>query len=540
LASPNNASPAADETAAFAERWAPGQVLVGKYVVEHVVGAGAMAIVVSALHKQLDTRVAIKFLRPEMLSKSDLVSRFRREGRAAAKIRSKHVARVFDVGELEDGTPFIVMEYLEGHNLAQVLEERGPMPVGETIGYALQVCEALAGAHALGIVHRDIKPANIFLHSDGEADCVKLLDFGISKAVPGAGGNDLSLTQTVSLMGSPLYMSPEQLRETRIADARSDIWALGVVVYELLTGEVAFNAESITKLTATILEGSPKPICAFRPDVPAELESVIHRCLAKDMALRYQAVTDLARDLMPFASDDARGAAERSPLLRSPTGVPLPAGGAPLRSPLPPASGQVSKGGGVVVATSYESASRISLSPTLPSSAATTPARSTFSRSVPAGEAAEGGDAAEGGERRPEPPLASKAPAAPWGRFVALGLGALVVLGGGYTVWSLTRQSTTAHPAPAPDASAPFATSGAPGGAAPPSTVGAPVASAPSGAMGASVGGSAPAPLASGAGARARLTAPPRGPRPPGRPPTAPSQRPPSASPGEGEPDIGY
>jgi eukaryotic-like serine/threonine-protein kinase len=441
LASSNNATPAAEETAAFTDRWTHGQVLAGKYVVENVVGAGAMAIVVSAMHRQLDTRVAIKFLRPEMLGKADLVSRFRREGRAAAKIRSKHVARVFDVGELDDGTPFMVMEYLEGNDLAQVLEERGPLPVGETIGYGLQVCEALAGAHALGIVHRDIKPANIFLQSDGDSGCVKLLDFGISKAVPGAAGlGDLSLTQTVSLMGSPLYMSPEQLRETRVADARSDIWSLGVVIYELLTGEVAFNAESITKLTATILEGSPKPICAFRPDVPPELESVIHRCLAKDVTLRYQSVIELARDLMPYAPEESRLAAERSPLLRGVAGTSVPpTSGSPWSSRVPPpASGQVRRG---------EVELSLGASPpggaTLRGAAGSTlasasgPARSAVGSSLfPMGVAVEGGPGREAAQA-----LAPSERAAPRGRFVAVGLVALAALGGGYRLWSPARQS---------------------------------------------------------------------------------------------------
>ncbi|HEU4539480.1 MAG TPA: protein kinase, partial [Polyangiaceae bacterium] len=449
MASSNNATPV-DAVEAFSERWASGQVLAGKYVVEHVVGAGAMAIVVSALHRQLDTRVAIKFLRPEMLSKPDLVSRFRREGRAAAKIRSKHVARVFDVGELDDGTPFIVMEYLEGNDLAQVLEERGPMPVGETIEYALQACEALAGAHALGIVHRDIKPANIFLQIDGDSGSVKLLDFGISKAVPGgSGAGDLSLTQTVSLMGSPLYMSPEQLRETRIADARSDIWSLGVVLYELLTGEVAFHAESITKLTATILEGSPKPITAFRPDVPSELEAVIHRCLAKDVTLRYQSVTELARDLLPFAPEGARMAAERSPLLRGAVGSSIPPMSGPWSPRVPPpASGSMPLRRSVNPAAFHSSPPPPSggaggVTPTGSTLASVSARASNGPSLVPVGVPRAGGGGPN--SARAVPP--SQRPA-PRGRFVAVGLVALAALGGGYGLWSPARSGRPATSAP--------------------------------------------------------------------------------------------
>ncbi|HEU4406110.1 MAG TPA: serine/threonine-protein kinase [Polyangiaceae bacterium] len=534
MASSNNATPAAEETAAFSERWTPGQVLAGKYVVEHVVGAGAMAIVVSAMHRQLDTRVAIKFLRPEMLGKSDLVSRFRREGRAAAKIRSKHVARVFDVGELEDGTPFMVMEYLEGNDLAQVLEDRGPLPVGETIGYAIQVCEALAGAHALGIVHRDIKPANIFLQSDGDSGCVKLLDFGISKAVPGAPGlGDLSLTQTVSLMGSPLYMSPEQLRETRVADARSDIWSLGVVVYELLTGEVAFNAESITKLTATILEGSPKPICAFRPDVPPELESVIHRCLAKDATLRYQSVIELARDLMPYAPEESRLAAERSPLLRGVSGASVPPGsGAPWSSRVPPpASGPMPLRRGsdapAALGASPPGGGTLQGAATSTLASASGPARSAVGSSLfPMGVAVEGGAGAAAAARALEP----SARTAPRGRFVAVGLVALAALGGGYRLWSPARPGASAQP---PAVAAPTAPP------APASAAFAPAPAAPG-----------PAPITSPHEASAEARRPPPaavakgGARPaPPRPPAGPAvARPPSpkGSAQGSEPDLGY
>jgi serine/threonine-protein kinase len=444
LASPNNAPSGVETAASFAERWAPGQVLGGKYVVEHVVGAGAMAIVVSALHRQLDTRVAIKFLRPEMMSRPDLVSRFRREGRAVAKIKSKHVARVFDVGELDDGTPYIVMEFLEGSDLAQVLEERGTMPVGETIEYALHVCEALAGAHALGIVHRDIKPANIFLQADGDEACAKLLDFGISKAVPGSPGvGDLSLTQTVSLMGSPLYMSPEQLRETRVADARSDIWSLGVVLYELLTGEVAFHAESITKLTATILEGSPKPICAFRPDVPPGLEAVIHRCLAKDVALRYQSVLELARDLLPHAPPAAREAAERSPLLR---GAAPPASGPWSPRVPPPASGSMPLprgAGGPPTLSGGRSATLAGAAGSTLASAG--PGRAVVDSSLfPMGVAVEGvGTVTSGAARDLEPEVPRPASRA---RFVAAGAVVLALGGGGYGAWAPRRAASRPPP----------------------------------------------------------------------------------------------
>ena len=211
-----------------------GEMLAGKYRVERVLGAGGMGVVVLARHVQLDQLVALKFLLAQSLTNPKVVARFEREARAVVKLKSEHVARVLDVGTMEAGAPYIVMEYLEGEDLSQTVERRGPLPVAEAVDYLLQACEALAEAHGMGIVHRDLKPGNLFLtrRVDGKS-LVKVLDFGISKLE--GGREDLALTQPAEVVGSPKYMSPEQLRASRLADARSDIWSLGVILYELIT-----------------------------------------------------------------------------------------------------------------------------------------------------------------------------------------------------------------------------------------------------------------------------------------------------------------
>jgi serine/threonine-protein kinase len=206
-----------------------GDVLSGKYRVERVLGTGGMGVVVAAHHLQLDERVAIKFLLPEGLKNAEALARFEREARAAVKIKNEHVARTIDVGKLENGAPYIVMEFLEGSDLASLLRARGALAIDETVEYVLQASEAIAEAHALGIIHRDLKLENLFVvrRADGLMS-VKVLDFGISKVTGMAGsGRDVGMTRTSTIMGSPLYMSPEQLHSTRDVDTRTDIWANG-------------------------------------------------------------------------------------------------------------------------------------------------------------------------------------------------------------------------------------------------------------------------------------------------------------------------
>ena len=290
-----------------------GEVLAGKYRVERVLGRGGMGIVVAAHHLQLDEKVAIKFLLPEAVSNAEVIGRFVREARAAVRIKSEHVARVSDVGTLEDGAPYMVMEYLEGSDLAGWLKEHHVLPIEQAVEFVLQACEAIAEAHALGIVHRDLKPANLFVvrRADGLWS-IKVLDFGISKVVAlDASGPDANLTRTTAVMGSPLYMPPEQLAASKTVDARADIWALGVILYELITGEAPFAGETLPEVCIKIAIEAPRGMRDLRADVPQALEAVVLRCLEKERARRYLNVAELALALVDFGPKRARNSVER-------------------------------------------------------------------------------------------------------------------------------------------------------------------------------------------------------------------------------------
>ncbi|MDB4937477.1 MAG: serine/threonine protein kinase [Labilithrix sp.] len=286
-----------------------GDIVAGKYRVESVIGAGGMGVVLSAEDTSLGRRVAIKFLAPNKAGNEDAAARFVREARAAASIQSEHVVRVFEVGSLPNGASYIVMEHLVGGDLGAVLHTRGPLPIPEALDYVLEACEAIGEAHNRGIVHRDLKPQNLFVAQtpDGSS-CVKVLDFGISKAIDEAAP---SLTATDAVMGTPLYMSPEQVRSLKNVDRRTDIWALGAILYELLTASPIFEAPTVTALCAMIAMDPPTPVRARRPDAPAELEAIILRCLHKDPNGRFGDVAALADALAPFASQRGRDSAAR-------------------------------------------------------------------------------------------------------------------------------------------------------------------------------------------------------------------------------------
>lgn len=300
---------------------APGDIVEGKYRITNVVGRGGMGIVFSAFHLELEQTVAIKVLATS--NEKTAVERFVREGKAAALVKGEHVCRVFDVGRLQtSGHPFIVMEYLEGGDLARKIEHGTKPPISDVVSWVVQACDALSSAHARGIVHRDIKPANLFLHRDESGqEVVKVLDFGISK-VAKAGNH--SLTQTTSVMGSPLYMSPEQLASSRNVDLRSDIWSLGVVMYELLTGGVVpFEAETVVQLAISVREEQHLPASHHRPDVPLGLDRAIDRCLAKKPEERFSSVHDLVVELAPFAPPEVGSIVSRlSKLAKNPLAVP--------------------------------------------------------------------------------------------------------------------------------------------------------------------------------------------------------------------------
>ncbi|WP_441291465.1 protein kinase domain-containing protein [Sorangium sp. KYC3313] len=283
---------------------ASGDVLAGKYRIERILGAGGMGVVLAAWHLVLERRVAVKFLLPEAAALPDAGARFLREARAAAALDGQHIARVLDVGTLDSGAAYMVLEYLTGDDLGHVLHTRGPLPLVEAADYLIQACEALAEAHARGIIHRDLKPKNLFLtrRPDG-TPLLKVLDFGLSKFITsGDSAKEASLTATGLIMGSIHYMPPEQIRSLKFTDVRTDIWALGVILYRMLTGRHPFEGDSITAITAAILMDTPIPVLSLRPNVPPAVATLVTRCLVKDPNARVQSVTEIARVLAPFGT----------------------------------------------------------------------------------------------------------------------------------------------------------------------------------------------------------------------------------------------
>jgi serine/threonine-protein kinase len=328
------------ETAVPVEKAPPivkvGEVIRGKYRVDRVIGEGGMGVVVAATHLNLDRTVAIKLLNAKSSDSDEAIERFTREARAAAKIKSEHVGRVLDVDQLPSGAPFIVMEFLEGHDLAGELRDGKKLPYAEAVRVVLQACEAIAEAHAGGIVHRDLKPANLFLAKGSSgATTVKVLDFGISKITRREPGADITankaLTNPTSMLGSPLYMSPEQMKASTEVDARTDIWSLGVILYEALSGRSPFDAKTIPMICAAVLSQEPAPLDV--PEVPPGLERVVRRCLEKDAAKRYRDVAHFVRALTSFAPEQAALTLERITKLRDDQGLPV---ASPASLPPPP------------------------------------------------------------------------------------------------------------------------------------------------------------------------------------------------------------
>ena len=318
------------------EAWAPheGEIVGGRYRVMRVIGQGGMGAVVSAEHVQLGEPVAIKFLHPKLARDTPSVERFFREAKATMRIKSEHVVRIIDVGKSENGVPYIVMELLEGADLGRVLDA-GPLAVSHAVDFVLQACEALAEAHAAGIVHRDLKPSNLWLaqRPDG-SPLVKVLDFGISKLSSHAPG-DPKLTETQSVFGSPTYMSPEQIRSSKKVDHRTDVWALGIVLHELLTGKLPFDGDTVSGVLASIAADPPVPIRQVRADVPAGVEVAILRCLEKDLGRRCQSLAELAVLLEPFASPIGVLSAGRIARIGAPQNMSLSLSGSAPRDSSP-------------------------------------------------------------------------------------------------------------------------------------------------------------------------------------------------------------
>ncbi|MGC4092726.1 MAG: serine/threonine-protein kinase [Polyangiaceae bacterium] len=248
-----------------------GQILNGKYRLERILGEGVMGTVFQALNTRLGHHVAIKAPKALVLAEPALRERFEREAKAAARLRHRNSARVIDVENSEQGVPYMVMELLQGHDLETEIQERGQLPIGEAVAYVVQASSAMVEAHGRGIVHRDLKPSNLFLATEADGTvCLKVLDFGISKFQ----SEKVNLTAPLAQVGTPLYMSPEQVRASKTQDERTDIWSMGIILYELLAGEPPFTG-SATGIGAAIVSDMPTPIRQCRPDVPAALEQAI-------------------------------------------------------------------------------------------------------------------------------------------------------------------------------------------------------------------------------------------------------------------------
>jgi eukaryotic-like serine/threonine-protein kinase len=285
-----------------------GAVVDGKYRIEGVIGSGGMGVVFLARHLSLRERVAIKVLKRDRAGRPGLVERLLREARAAASIRNRHGVRVLDVGTLPDAQPFIVMEYLEGEDLATRLNRTGPLPVSDAVDYVLEACEAVAEAHALGIVHRDLKPANLFLERRASgAVSIKVLDFGVARFLAGhtdARSSESGLTSSHSFVGSPAYVSPEQLTMPDEVDTRADVWALGIILHEMLSGTQPFKAATLALTCTKILQEVVPPLA--RSDVAPEMAEALTRALEKDRERRFATVLELGAALAPYGSAGAR------------------------------------------------------------------------------------------------------------------------------------------------------------------------------------------------------------------------------------------
>jgi serine/threonine-protein kinase len=277
----------------------PGTVISGKYRVDSILGRGAMGVVVAATHLELREAIALKFLYAKTDGSEDFKSRFRREAQVSAKLRNEHITRVLDVGTWREGAMYMVMEYLAGNDLRKMIRTQGPFPIGAAVEYIVQVCEGVAEAHAHGIIHRDLKPSNLLVtkRADG-SDLVKILDFGISKWTA-MGEDEGELTQTGVVLGSPKYMSPEQLFGAGSVDSRTDIWSIGAILYELIGGRPPYDQPSLARICADLAGNKPPPrLRDQRTEVTPELETVVLHCLERSIDLRIQNVADLAGDLL--------------------------------------------------------------------------------------------------------------------------------------------------------------------------------------------------------------------------------------------------
>jgi serine/threonine-protein kinase len=277
-----------------------GKTEGGKYRVVRLLGEGGMGAVYEAQHLVVGRRFAIKFLHPTLSTNAEIVARFQREAQAAGRLENENIAAVVDAGTASDGAPYLVMEYLEGEDLAHLLFRCGPLSVPRATYIVIQACRGLAAAHERGIVHRDLKPENLFIgkRNDG-SDLVKVLDFGIAKLHVGGAGT--GLTQTGATMGTPCYMSLEQARGAKEVDHRTDIYSLGVILYEILTGTKPHPGESYNEILYHVISNEPAPLNSIRAGLPAGLAAVTNKAMAREASERYASVVDLMEALIPFA-----------------------------------------------------------------------------------------------------------------------------------------------------------------------------------------------------------------------------------------------
>ncbi len=284
-----------------------GDVLAGKFRVDRILGIGGMGMVVLATNIDLEQQVAIKFMLPQAMENAEAAARFMREARAAARLTNDHVCKVSDVGKFDSGAHYMVMEYMEGLDLGTLLKRQGAQPVTTAVDYLLQACEGIAEAHGHGIVHRDLKPDNLFLaaRADG-SQIIKILDFGISKAaVTGIA------TKTGDIMGSPAYMAPEQMQSTKDVDERADIWSLGVILYQLISGRMPFIADTLPALCLAVINDAPPSLESVRKNLPSGLAEVVMKCLSKSRDERYRNVHQLAQALAPYGKPESANAVTR-------------------------------------------------------------------------------------------------------------------------------------------------------------------------------------------------------------------------------------
>jgi eukaryotic-like serine/threonine-protein kinase len=288
----------------------PGEVLDGKYRIEKLLGEGGMGAVAKATHVLRRAPVALKFMSPAVLSMAGAVERFINEGVAASQIDSDHVVKVFDVGRMPSGAPYLVMEFLEGCDLSQLLErEGGRLPMVRAVNFTLQILRALQSAHAAGIVHRDMKPSNVFVVTkDGDSDFVKLVDFGISKVRTGDDAPSGNLTRTNSALGTPLYMSPEQARSPKDVDARTDLYSTGAILYEMLAARTPYTSETgeFTEILYKIFTTDPDPIRSYRPDLPDGFAAAVHRALVRDLGQRFASALEMAEAIAMYGDDKSQ------------------------------------------------------------------------------------------------------------------------------------------------------------------------------------------------------------------------------------------